>query len=98
MQLLPLDWDLKEETEEEEEMVRQNKQLLMDACLLHYNMDLESVQAFCGGRWMGEHRRTVEMLRVLSQFVPTELYIPFARTMVDGVPNCLYGDLSLIHI
>ena len=93
LQLLPLDWDLKEETEEEEEKVQQNKQLLMDACLLHYNMDLESVQAFCGGRWMGEHRRTVEMLRVLSQFVPTELYIPFAQTMVDGVPNCLYGNV-----
>lgn len=35
LQLLPLDWDLKEETEKEEERVRQNKQLLMVACLLH---------------------------------------------------------------
>ena len=65
----------------------------MDACLLHYNMDLESVQEFCGGRWMGEHQQTVKMLRLLSQFVPTDLYIPFAQTMVDGVPNCLYGDV-----
>ena len=56
-------------------------------------MDLESVQAFCGERWMGEHRQTVKMLRVLSQFVPTDLYIPFAQTMVDGVLNCLYGDV-----
>ena len=33
------------------------------------------------------------MLQVLSQFVSTELYIPFAQTMVDAIPNCLYGNV-----
>ena len=50
LQLLPLDWDIKEGSAEEEDRIQDNKSTMLDACLVHYNMDLEMVQRFCGGR------------------------------------------------
>jgi len=30
----------------------------------------------------------------MSHIVPDHLFLPFAATLIDGVPNCLYGDLQ----
>jgi len=43
LQLLPLDWDITEPTAEEEAAIQDNKTTMLDACLVHYNMNLESV-------------------------------------------------------
>ena len=49
LQLLPLDWDIKEDSPDAEKAVQQNKIVMQDACLLHYDMDTEAVQRFCCG-------------------------------------------------
>jgi len=73
--------------------IRTNKRILRDACLIHYNMDTEAVQRFCGGRWMGEHRRTLEMMKVMSHILPEDMFLGLGAGLIDGVPNCLYGDV-----
>ena len=93
LQILPLDWDITEATEQDEQAVLANKTILQDACLIHYNLDLECLQRFCGGRWMGEHRRTVQALRILSHILPDKLFLPYAATLIEGVPNCLHGHV-----
>ena len=65
-----------------------------DACLLHYDMDTEAVQRFCGRRWMGEQRRSVQTLQTMTHILPSDAFLPFAATIVDGIPNCLYGTVS----
>ena len=49
LQLLPLDWDIKENSPETEKQIQENKIVMHDVCLLHYDMDTEAVQRFCGG-------------------------------------------------
>ena len=98
LQLLPLDWDIKEKSPTAENAVQRNKLVLQDACLLHYNLDPEAVQRFCGGRWMGEQRRSVQMLRTMTHVLPDDVFLPFAATMVDGIPNCLYGNLTAAEL
>ena len=76
LQLLPLDFDPPAEEEDDTEVsIRRNKRTLRDACLLHYNMDLAAVQRYCGGRWMGEHHRTEQMMRVMSHILPDKLFL-----------------------
>ena len=94
LQILPLDWDIEDEDPEMEKRIQRQKTILQDACLIHYDMNLEAVQRFCGGRFTGEHRRTLQMLRTMSHIVPDDIYLPFAATFIDGVPNCFYGDVE----
>jgi hypothetical protein len=93
LQIIPLDWNHEEEDQAEVKVIRANKRILQDACLIHYNMDTEAVQRFCGGRWMGEHRRTLEMMKVMSHILPDEMFLGLGAGLIDGVPNCLYGDV-----
>lgn len=30
----------------------------------------------------------------MSHIVPDDIYLPFAATLIDGVPNCLYGEVE----
>ena len=53
------------------------------------DMDLSAVQRYCGGKWTGEHRRTDQMLRVMSHILPDDLFQELAAGLVDGVPNLL---------
>ena len=50
LQLLPFDWDIKDPDDKEEKRIMANKHLMLDACLLHYDLNLKAVKAFCGGR------------------------------------------------
>ena len=56
-------------------------------------MDLSAVQRYCGGKWTGEHRRTDQMLRVMSHILPDDLFLELAAGLVDGVPNLLNTEL-----
>ena len=94
LQIIPLDWNIEDDDPEMEKRIQKQKTILQDACLIHYNMNLEAVQRFCGGRFIGEHRRTLQMLRTMSHIVPDNIYLPFAATFIDGVPNCFYGDVE----
>ena len=42
---------------------------------------------------MGEHRRTLEMIKVMSHILPTEMFLGLRAGLLNGVPNCLYGSL-----
>ena len=71
LQILPLDWDIEDDDPEIEKRIQKQKTILQDACLIHYDMNLEAVQRFCGGRFTGEHRRTLQiMIRRMSHIVP----------------------------
>ena len=93
LQIIPLDWNYEEDNEADALLIRRNKRTLHDACLLHYSMDTEAVQRFCGGRWLGEHRRTLEMLKVMTHILPDEMFLGLGAGLIDGVPNCMYGDV-----
>ena len=56
-------------------------------------MDLGAVQRYCGGKWTGEHRRTDQMLQVMSDILPDTLFRELAAAMVDGVPNLLNAEI-----
>ena len=87
LQLLPLDWDIKEDSPDAEKAVQQNKIVMQDACLLHYDMDTEAVQGFCGGQWIGEQRCSVQTLQTMTHILSDDAFLLFAATMVDGIPN-----------
>ena len=57
-------------------------------------MDLSAVQRYCGGKWTGEHRRTDQMLRVMSHILPDNLFQELAAGLADSVPNLLNTELS----
>ena len=42
---------------------------------------------------MGEHRRTLEMMKVISHILPDEMFLNLGAGLIDGVPNCLYSDV-----
>ena len=56
-------------------------------------MDLSAVQRYCGGKWTGEHRRTDQMLQVMSHILPDNLFQELAAGLVGGVPNLLNTEL-----
>ena len=93
LQLLPFDWDIEDDDPAIEKKIMKYKRDLNDACLIHYDMDTEAVQRFCGGRRMNEHRRTLEMMKVTSHIMPTDKYLALGAGIIDGVPNFLYGDV-----
>ena len=93
LQLPPLDYDA-DESQEIKDTIQRNKRTLRDACLLHYNMDLATVQRYCQGRWMGQHRRTDEMLRIMSHILPDKLFLQLGAGLIDGVPNYLHGSIE----
>ena len=68
--------------------------MLRNACLLHYNIDLNVVQRYCGDKWTGEHRRTDQMLRVMSHILSDDLFQELAAGLVDDVPNLLNTELA----
>ena len=92
LKLLPFDHDIYNDPEEELRIVA-NKKVLRNACLLHYNMHLSAVQRYCGGKWTGEHRRTDQMLQVMSHILPDDLFQDLATGLVDGVPNLLNTEI-----
>ena len=92
LQLLSFYYD-KYDSLEVESTVNDLEKELRDACLLHYDMDLSVVQQYCGGRWTGEHRRTNQMLQVMSHILPDDLFLELAAVMVDGIPNLLNAEL-----
>ena len=94
LQILPLDWDITENNEEEEKRINDNIKHLHDACLIFYDMDLEAVQRFRGGRAMNEHRRTLQMLASMSHIMPDKIWRELGAGMVEGVPNFFHGDIE----
>ena len=48
LQILPLGWDIQEDNNAQEKIIQRQKTTLQDACLLHYDMNLEAVQRFSG--------------------------------------------------
>ena len=34
----------------------------------------------------------------MTQNIPNNMFLPFAATMVDGIPNCLYGTISAAEL
>ena len=92
LQLQPFNYDIYD-SPEEEARINDLKRELRDACLLHYDMNLSAVQRYCGGWWTGEHRRTDQMLRVMSHILPDELFLELGAAMIDGVPNLLNAEL-----
>ena len=94
LQVLPLDWNYKEEDNRAAQWITHQKRIMADACLLHYyNMNPNTIHRFFGGRWMGEHRRTLEMMKVTSHTLPTEIFLGLGAGLLDGVLNCLYGSV-----
>ena len=91
LQIEPLDWDAP--SGESSDLITANKQTLREACLLHYNLNLAVVQRFCGGQFMGEHRRTNQALRVMSHFLPDNLLLELLAALIDGVLNVLSAHL-----
>ena len=89
LQLLPLDHD-----NENFEVTRESKRILRDVCLIHFDMNLDLIQLYCRGRWLGEHRRTNQMLRTLSDILPDQIFIELCTNLVDGVPNLLNAELD----
>jgi len=85
LKLIPLDFDNETDTSSEE--IRNQKRILRDACLIHYNMDLSAVKRYCGGRWTGEHRRTNRMLRIMSHILPEKLFLELCAGLIDGVSS-----------
>ena len=73
LKLLPFNHDIYDDPEEEK-LIIANKKVLRNACLHHYDMDLSAVQGYYGGKWTGEHRRTDQMLRVMSHILPDNLF------------------------
>ena len=71
---------------------------LNDAYLIHYNMDTEAVQHFCGGRWMNKHRRNLKVLQVMSHIMPTDRFLALGAGLVDGVSNFLYSYVLLLEL
>ena len=92
LKLLPFDHDIYDDPEEERQIVA-NKKVLRNACLLHYDMDLSAVKRYCGGKWTGEHRRTDQMIRVMSHILPDDLFQELAAGLIDGVPNLLNTEI-----
>ena len=92
LKLLPFDHDIHNNPEEEKTIIT-NKKVMRNACLIHYDMDLCAVQRYYGGKWTGEHRRTDQMLRVISHILPDNLFQELAAGLVDGVPNLLNTEL-----
>ena len=74
--------------------IEESKKILRDACLIHFDMNLDLVQRYCGGRWLGEHRRTNQMLRTFSHILPDQLFTELCAGLVDGVPNLLNAELD----
>ena len=92
LKLLPFDHDIYDNPEEKKKTIA-NKKVLRNACFLHYNMNLSAIQQYCGGKWTGEHRRTDQMLRVMSHVLPDNLFQELAAGLVDGVPNLLNTEI-----
>ena len=42
---------------------------------------------------MGEYQRTLEMMKVMSHILPDEICLGLGAGLLDGVLNCLYGDV-----
>ena len=42
----------------------------------------------------GEHRRTDEMLRVMSRILPNKLLLELGAGLIDGVPNFLNAEIE----
>ena len=55
LELFPFYWDIKHKDPAVEKKTMRFKRDLNDASLIHHNLDIEAVQRFCGGRFMGEH-------------------------------------------
>ena len=92
LKIPPLYHDIYDDPNQEKKILA-DKLILRNACLLHYNMDLGAVQRYCGGKWTGEHRRTDQMLQVMSHILPDDLFRELAAAMVDGVPNLLNAEI-----
>ena len=56
---------------------------------LKFLPNLSAIQCYCGGKWTVVHRRTDQMLRVMSHILPDDLFQELAAGLVDGVPNLL---------
>ena len=92
LKLLPFDHDIYNDPGDERRIII-NKKVLRNAGLLHYDMDLSAVQRYCGDKWTGEHRRTDQMLRLMSHILPYDLFQELAARLVDNVPNLLNTEI-----
>ena len=101
LQLLPYDWDVEDEDPAMEKRIMRWKQELNDACFIHYNMDTEAFQRFCGGRRTNDHQRNLQMLKVMSHIIPTDRFLALGAGVVDGVPTFsteMYRSWNYIRI
>ena len=92
LKLLPFDRDIYDKPEGEQQIIA-NTKVLRNACLLHYKMDLSAVQRYRGGKWTSKHRRTDQMLGVMSQILLDNLFQELAVGLVDDVPSLLNTEL-----
>ena len=88
LKLLPFDHNIYDGAWDKRRIIA-NKKVLCNACLLHYNIDLSAVQRYYGGKWTGKHRRTDQMLQVMSHILQYDLFQDLSAGLVDGVPNLL---------
>ena len=52
-------------------------------------MNLSALQRYCGGKWTGKHRRTDQMLQVMSHILSDKLFQELTAGLVNGVSNLL---------
>ena len=92
LKLLPLNPDIYDDPEKEK-MIIANKKVMRNACLLHSDMDLSAVQQYFGRKWTCEHRRTDQMLGMMSHILPDKLFQELTAGLVNGVPNLLNAEI-----
>lgn len=90
LQHLNLGWN-------EQTRINEDRARLRLACLLHYDLDFASVQRYCGGRFMGEHRRSEQMLYCLSYILDEETFQALEPGYRTGVPHRLHSNAGNNH-
>ena len=84
--MLPIDFDMKEENKADKLNIQQDKITLKDACCIHYDMDVDVVQHFCGGWWMGEHHQSIQILHKLTIYYQITSSSPLQQLLLIVCP------------
>jgi hypothetical protein len=71
--------------------VNKDKMFLRMAAFYHYDLDIASLQRFCGWRATGEHRRQDELLYWCRYILSTEVYEQLWPGYVHGTPTKMHS-------
>jgi hypothetical protein len=79
------DWDITQE-------INRPRMFLRMAALLHYDLDIATVQRYSGWRFTGDHRRRDEMLHCLRYVLQPKTYQELYEVYINGAPKHLVSN------